>query len=182
MSRNSQVMQQGRAKTDVAVYMQKFESTSPITNGTNGTLWRRYWEDLGLQEAGYSYDYLSPALLDLPNAQITDDKLAVDGPDYDVLVVNTGLKPQRHSDSRSMPVRIARKILRFAKNGLPVVVVGDAPDRAFGKGNDAALRSVIDHSSSSPRSTRSGPRQPFPACSVRSASVLRRTPASGRRS
>jgi hypothetical protein len=144
MARNSQVMQQGRARTDVAVYMQKFESTSPITNGTNGTLWRRYWEDLGLQEAGYSYDYLSPALLDLPNAQVTDQKLAVDGPDYDVLVINTGLKPRRHADSRSMPVRIARKILRFAKNGLPVVVVGDAPDRAFGRGNDAALRSVID--------------------------------------
>ena len=143
MSRNSQVMQQGRAKTDVAVYMQKFESTSPITNGTNGTLWRRYWEDLGLQEAGYSYDYLSPALLDLPNAQVTDDKLAVDGPDYDALIINTGLKPQRHADSRSMPVRVA-KILRFARNGLPVVMVGDAPDRAFGKGGDQALRNVID--------------------------------------
>ena len=151
MSRNSQVMQQGRAKTDVAVYMQKFESTSPITNGTNGTLWRRYWEDLGLQEAGYSYDYLSPALLDLPNAQVTDDKLAVDGPDYDVLIINTGLKPRRHADSRSMPVRVARKILRFARNGLPVVMVGDAPDRAFGKGDDQARETSSTSCWSSPR-------------------------------
>ncbi|TYL51742.1 hypothetical protein FXB39_08185 [Nocardioides sp. BGMRC 2183] len=144
MARNSQVMMQGQAKVDVAIYHNKFESTSPLTNGTDGTQWKRYWEDLGLQRAGYSYDYLSPALLDLPNARVSDNKLAVNGPDYDVLMINTGLKPQRHADSRSMPVATARKILRFAKAGLPVVVVGKAPDRAFGKGDDTALRSVID--------------------------------------
>lgn len=143
MARNSQVMQQGRAKVDVAIYHHKFESTSPITAGTDGTIFTRYWQDLGLQRAGYSYDFLSPALLDLPNAQVSGGKLAVDGPDYDVLVVNSGLKPRRHADSRSMPLPTARKILRFAKAGLPVVVVGAAPDRAFGKGDDAALRAVM---------------------------------------
>ena len=55
----------------------------PLVSGTDGTQWKRYWEDLGMQEAGYSYDFLSPALLNLPNAQVTDGRLAVDGPDYD---------------------------------------------------------------------------------------------------
>ena len=95
--------------------MQKFESASPLTNGSDGALWKRYWEDLTLQEAGYSYDFLSPALLDLPNALVTDKKLAVDGPDYDVLVINTGLKPRRHADSRSCRARLrARSCVSLA--------------------------------------------------------------------
>ena len=73
-----------------------------------------FWKDLSLQQAGYTYDYFSPMLLeDTDHVRWTGEALQPDGPAYKaVLLYQDTLEP----DS-------ARQILELARAGLPVLFV-----------------------------------------------------------
>ena len=139
LARNQQVLTQGDARTDVAVYMQNY--LYPPSQGFKF----RVWGDTKLQEAGYTRDYLNPTMLDLPNAAVTAGRLAANGPAYKALIVDSEQGPPTDPVKTSMPVEVARKILSYARAGLPIVVVGTPPDRTPGNTPeaDAALRGVI---------------------------------------
>ncbi len=139
IARNQQVLTQGDAKTDVAVYMQNY--LYPPSQGTK----IRHWGDTTLQEAGYTRDYLNPTMLDLPNATVTANRLAANGPAYKALIIDSEQQPATDPVKTSMPVEVARKILGYARAGLPVIVVGTPPDRTPGNtpADDATLKSVI---------------------------------------
>ena len=138
-ARNGQVLTQGDAKTDVAVYMQNY--IYPLPQMVKGGF--RMWRDTGLQEAGYTRDYLDPTLLNLPNAVVTGKRLAVKGPAYKAFVIDSEQEPATDPVKTSMPVEVARKVLGFARAGLPVIVVGAPPDRTPGLGSDAELQKII---------------------------------------
>jgi len=138
-ARHHQVLTQGDARTDVAVYMQNYlYPPSQVTK-------TRHWGDLKLQEAGYTRDYLNPTMLDLPNATVTGNRLAANGPAYKALIVDSEQGPPTDPVKTSMPVEVARKILGYARAGLPVIVVGTPPDRTPGNTpqDDPALKNVI---------------------------------------
>ncbi|SPE38438.1 exported hypothetical protein [Candidatus Sulfopaludibacter sp. SbA6] len=105
---NQQVLTQGDAKTDVAVYMQNY--LYPPSQGFK----YRAWGDTKLQEAGYTRDYLNPTMLDLPNATVTGNRLAVNGPAYKALIIDSEQGPPTDPVKTSMPVEVARKILGYA--------------------------------------------------------------------
>jgi hypothetical protein len=143
LARNAQVLTQGGARTDVAVYMQNYLYPQPqFVPGGKGF---RIWRDAKLQEAGYTRDYLDPTLLDLPNATVTNGRLAVNGPAYKALIIDGELKPATDPVKTSMPVEVARKILGYACAGLPVIIVATPPDQTPGNTPeaDSALRGVI---------------------------------------
>ncbi|MFE6488938.1 glycosyl hydrolase, partial [Streptomyces sp. NPDC057757] len=121
-ARNQLVLAQGEAKTDVAVYMQNYVYPQPYTQGN-----LQYWSDPALSEHGYTRDYVNPTLLDLPNATVRNRQLAVDGPAYEALVLDSAQLPTSAPSRTSIPVATARKILSYARAGLPVVIVGTAP-------------------------------------------------------
>jgi hypothetical protein len=135
LSRAQTVLQQGKADVDLAYYRQFTSATDAVD---------------GLQEidrAGYTMDYLSPALLALPQATVARQGghavLAPDGPSYKALVLD-----QRRSGGTTqpytMPVATAQAILSFAQAGLPVVVVGDAPTTTGAYPGDAAAMAAAD--------------------------------------
>ena len=138
-ARNQQVLTQGDGKTDVAVYMQNY--LYPPSQGYK----YRAWGDPKLWEAGYTRDYLNPDMLELPIATVTGRRLAVDGPAYKALIIDSEQGPPTDPVKTSMPVGVARKILSYAKVGLPVIVVGTPPDRTPGNTPEAdpVLRGVI---------------------------------------
>ena len=140
-ARNAQVLTQGDAKTDVAVYMQNY--LYPLPQMVKGGF--RMWHDTGLQEAGYTRDYLDPGMLNLPNATVTAKQLAVDGPSYKAFIIDSEQMPASDPVKTSMPVDVARKILGYAHAGLPIIVVGTPPDRTSGllPGSDAELQKII---------------------------------------
>lgn len=140
-ARNGQVLTQGDAKTDVAVYMQNY--LYPLPQMVKGGF--RMWRDTGLQEAGYTRDYLDPSMLSLPNATVTAKRLAVEGPAYKAFIIDSEQEPATDPVKTSMPVEVARKILSYARAGLPVIVVGTPPDRTPGflPGSDAELQKVV---------------------------------------
>ena len=139
IGRIQQALTQGDARTDVAVYMQNY--LYPPSQGYK----YRAWGDLKLPEAGYTRDYLNPAMLNLPNAVVTGKRLAANGPAYKALIIDAEQGPPTDPVKTSMPVEVATKILVYARAGLPVIVVGTPPDRTPGNtpDADAALRAVI---------------------------------------
>ena len=146
-ARNQQVLTQGDAKTDVAVYMHAHlylrSGTGPPTRYTGSFF--RYWRDLKLEQAGYTHDYLNPTLLNLPNATVSGGRLAVEGPAYKALIIDADLQPATGPVKTSMPLDVAQKILGYAQAGLPVIVVGTPPNQTEGNtpGDDARLQAVI---------------------------------------
>ncbi len=137
--RMQQVLTQGDAKTDVAVYMQNY--LYPPSQAVK----YRAWGDTKLQEAGYTRDYLNPDMLDLPIATVTGNRLAANGPAYKALIIDAEQGPPTDPVKTSMPVEVARKILSYAQAGLPVIVVGTPPDRTPGNtpAADPTLKTAI---------------------------------------
>jgi alpha-L-rhamnosidase len=129
LARTQQVLTQGIAKVDVAVYMQSYLFPQPmfVKGGFH------IWGDPKLQEAGYTRDYLDPTLLALPDATVTGGRLAVGKAAYKVFVIDSEQQPAADPIKTSMTLDAARKILALAKAGLPVVVVGAAPNQTPGR-------------------------------------------------
>ncbi|KRC65824.1 hypothetical protein ASE12_14295 [Aeromicrobium sp. Root236] len=113
LSRMQYVLRQGRPRVDVAIYRQSMDRS----------LSDAIFKDPNLSRAGYSSDYVSSSLIDLPTSVVKDRRLDPSGPGYRALVLD---------NQRAISVNAARRVLSFAKAGLPVVVVGDAPSRTSG--------------------------------------------------
>jgi alpha-L-rhamnosidase len=141
LARNQHVLTQGQARVDVAVYMHKYVYPQPYASTPYG----RHWVDPGLERAGYTRDYLDPALLQSPDATVSHRRLAADGPAYRALILDAQQRPAAPTDNGAMPVTVAARILQDAKAGLPVIVVGAAPDHTpFNMpADDATLRDTI---------------------------------------
>ena len=119
LARMSTVLRHGRPRVDVAVYRQAY--------------WCLAWPkitDPGLADAGFTYEFLSPSLLEHPAAVVRDGRLAPDRAGYRALVV---------ADEPAMEPCVLDRIRALARQGLPVVFVGAPPHRAQGF-RDAADR------------------------------------------
>ncbi len=138
ISRNQQVLTQGAAKMDVAVYMQNYSQGWDAGQ-------RRYWGDLELQKAGYAWDYLSPTQLDLPNARVTNNRLAESGPGYRALIFDSTQGPSSNTAQGTLTIGAARKMLVYADAGLPIIFVGAPPSRTPGltPSADAELQAIV---------------------------------------
>lgn len=107
--RNQWVLQRGVPKIDLAVYYY----AAPWAPGGEDALGGVD----GLGALGYTYDYLSPQNLLLPQATVQDGVLAADGPSYKALIF---------SGQEIITLEAAQAVLGFAQAGLPIIVVGDA--------------------------------------------------------
>ena len=72
-----------------------------------------YWKDMKLQNAGYTWDYFAPQILEEPFVDFENGELLPEGPGYRALIVY----------QESLPVETAEKLLVMAKKGLPVLFV-----------------------------------------------------------
>jgi hypothetical protein len=140
-ARTQQALTQGTAKVDVAVYMLSYAFPQPMQVKAGFHI----WPDTKLQEAGFSRDYLDPALLALPDATVTNGRLATSKAAYKVLILDSEQQPTVNPEKNTMPLETARKVLALAKSGLPIVIVGPAPDQTPGRtpADDAAVKSTM---------------------------------------
>ena len=78
-----------------------------------------YWQDMKLQNAGFTYDYFAPQLLE-EDFVVTDGKVLLpDGPGYQALILY----------QEALPIGSAKKILELAKKGLPVLFVNGCTEK-----------------------------------------------------
>lgn len=72
-----------------------------------------YWKDQKLQNAGYSWDYFAPQILEEDFIDYENGMLMPDGPGYRALIIY----------QEALPVKTAVKLLQMAKKGLPILFV-----------------------------------------------------------
>ncbi len=123
LSRYQMVLQQGEADIDLAVYRSNY--------GKGQT----YRESTALELNGYTYDYVTEAVLDLDTAKVTDGVLAADTASYKALII----EPTASGNIPQINIDTMQKIVEYAKAGLPVVIVGAAPSevKSFSGANSA---------------------------------------------
>lgn len=145
LARNEQTMKQGVAKIDLAVYMQNYSFPAPFSAGIGNV---RFWNDLALQEHGFTWDYLNPSLMSLPQVEVSKQRLFDAGPSYKAFILNGLLQSAAtfNPAKNTLPVAMAEKILAYAKKDLPVIIVGPLPSRTPGNtpSEDAVLKKILD--------------------------------------
>ncbi|ETS75576.1 hypothetical protein PFICI_12520 [Pestalotiopsis fici W106-1] len=80
------------------------------------------WDDTSLNDAGYSYQFPTAYLLKQHNVEVSNQRLASDGPAYKALIVN---------NATTMDVSTAELILSYGQSGLPLVIVESDPSSSF---------------------------------------------------
>jgi hypothetical protein len=78
-----------------------------------------YWQDMGLQNMGYTFDYFAPQILEDGDITYANSELAPDGPGYRALIIY----------QEALPLQTAKRILTWAKEGLPVLLVNGVTEK-----------------------------------------------------
>ncbi|PSM42728.1 alpha-L-rhamnosidase [Streptomyces dioscori] len=135
LGRVHQVLQTGKARADVAVFRQTGYTATGI-----GASW---FTSTGIT-LGWSHQFLSGPLLDLPSAVVRKGRLAPDGPAYKALFVEGDFF---YGSTVTLALRDARALLRFSRAGLPIVLLGAwdtvVPPGVPDTGESEELRSVV---------------------------------------
>ncbi|KAF2113084.1 hypothetical protein BDV96DRAFT_150975 [Lophiotrema nucula] len=125
IARNNWVFQTGIPRMDIAIWQK-------ITIYP-GHVQLRTYAPTDLEEAGYSYEYLSPDNFDLPAAKVANGVLAPDAQAFKAMVV-------RGNDSLTLDG--VTKLSEFAKAGLPIIFAGGVPSQVLGTLAPTVLRQV----------------------------------------
>ncbi|MEV0404108.1 glycosyl hydrolase [Actinoallomurus sp. NPDC050550] len=135
LSRVHQVLQSGTARADVAIFRQ----TGYTATGIGAS-----WFTASGVPLGWTHQFLSEPLLALPNATVSGGRLAPDGPRYKAIFVEGDFFA---GSECTLTVFAAARLLRYAKAGLPIVLLGDwSAPTVPGLGSDAEngrLRAVV---------------------------------------
>jgi hypothetical protein len=134
IARNNFALQHGEARVDLAVYRDGL-LVADVATPDPGPI----FEGSALEQAGFTYGFVDPVSLARSRDLIGPRSLYPDGPGYRALVID---------GEDAMPAAAARRILACARHGLPVVVVGDPPDRGTSlrdaPGEDRDVRAAFD--------------------------------------
>lgn len=115
-SRYNYIMQK-ESKIDVAVYRHTYEDRYMLS-GNDGEDW--YPDGGALNANGYSYEFVSPSILSLDTAKVTNGVINENGPAYKAIVLA--------NEERMSPSTLST-LTEMVDAGLKLVVVGDAPSK-----------------------------------------------------
>ncbi len=122
ISRYQMMLRQGKPRMDLGIVRLDYNFNNMIFTGDERDIYENklmrgnegiYWKDMQLQNAGYTWDYFAPQLLEEEFVDFADGILLPDGPGYQALILYQDM----------LPVKTAEKILQMAKKGLPVLFV-----------------------------------------------------------
>jgi len=156
IARASTVLQAGRPVTDVAIYRDAY--------GFYANLNER-WPSLGgdgdtgdatepalnsaLTRSGFSFDMVDPGTVTERATKVKGERLVVQQPGYKAFVIDLPASKRLgvvdNTDAMAAPV--ARRLVRFSRSGLPIVFVGQFPERGASyrdrEAEDAAVEEAI---------------------------------------
>ena len=114
LTREQALLRAGKPVIDVAVLRNSYWDTGhfKIAPGHD------YWTDPGMDAAGLTHDYVSPALLASPGWAPAKGRAASAGPGYRAIVVMPG---------QPLPVAALEALIETARAGVPVLVAGEPP-------------------------------------------------------
>ena len=123
LGRMQTILQRGVPQHDVAWFSQK---------GYVGAGYNTPWFSAAGTMEGWSLNIIGPTLLQLPNGKVKNNRLAPDGPGYRILAFEGD---DFGGNESVMTLDSATRILEYAQQGLPVLVVGNwSVVHAYGQG------------------------------------------------
>jgi hypothetical protein len=126
IARNNWVFQTGIPRMDLAIWQKR--STYP------GHVELRTYAPTDLEDAGYSYEYLSPDNFNLPAAKVVDGILAPDAQAFKALIV-------RVNDSLTLDG--VSKLVEFAHDGLAIIFAAGFPSTFVGSSAPTVQRQAL---------------------------------------
>lgn len=136
MGRVQQVLREGVSQTDLGILHLKYGESMPFNPSFYNYMNEHegiYWKDITLQDAGYTYDYFSPAYLTKMEYDPATGTLG-DTAGYQAIMLNQD----------ELPAEYAKVLLGFAKQGLKVVIVdGAGTVTPYNDGRDEELSKVM---------------------------------------
>ncbi len=127
IARTQLLLRTGEAKLDAAIYYHSY----------NNDRWDfdAFYHDDSLEKAGYSYEFIDPSSLCLEHAVVENGVFAPDGPGYRAFLFQ---------NQEELPVAAARKLLIFARQGLPMIFAGTLPSRgAYAGEADHEIQGIV---------------------------------------
>jgi hypothetical protein len=129
LARYQMILRQGKPRIDLGILRLDYNFNNMYMFGTGekdlyeNQLMRAnqgvYWQDMGLQNAGYTFDYFAPQILEDKDIGYAAGELAPDGPGYRALLIY----------QEALPLSSAKRILALARAGLPVVLVNGLTEK-----------------------------------------------------
>lgn len=141
------------AKVDCAILKNTY------CNDGLGSEFHHYPDDGKLLNCGYSYEFLSEAMLELPVCKVTNGKLDEAGPAYKCLLID---------GETYLSTSFLGRLYTLAADGLPIIWIGDRPvgSRYYSESNaeekKAAWKRVLDRVWNAPGVTYVGSRKEVP--------------------
>lgn len=127
LARNGYILKKGTPKVDVAIYRESYWDNASFTDNKDGSYW--YKDGSLLQDLGWTYDFVGLPQLNLAAAKIENGRMFPDGPSYKAIILDQSLDTRNEpfTSGKMLSEAAAEKILEFAQQGLPVLVIGDVP-------------------------------------------------------
>ena len=129
LARNQMILRQGKPRRDIGILRLDYNFNNLFMGGSNevdiyeNKMMRAhegvYWQDMSLQDKGYTWDYFAPQILEDEDISFSDGVIAPHGPGYQALIIY----------QESLPLSSAKQILSWAEQGLPVVFVNNATEQ-----------------------------------------------------
>jgi len=132
LARQQAVLRAGQPALDLAIVRHSFwdNGHAKVSPGFD------YWTDQGLDAAGYTHDYVAPALLTARQWEPQGGIAAPRGAAYRAILVMPG---------QALPVSALDGLLRSAQAGVPVVLVGALPTPlGIGPDNQTFVQKLAD--------------------------------------
>ncbi len=140
LGRVQKLLQKGVSRTDVGMLYQNWDQGMPTNGNQGGVNWMLNHEPVlfpstALQDAGYTWDYLSPAFLTADGVSFRPETKTLEQAGYKALVLW----------QESLAAEDAEAVLSLAEQGLPVIVVDGAAQRTpFHDDRDEALAETME--------------------------------------
>lgn len=122
IARYQMLLRQGKPRMDLGIVRLDYNFNNMIFEENEKEIYESqlmrgnegiYWKDMQLQNAGYTWDYFAPQILEEDFVDFADGVLLPDGPGYQALILYQEM----------LPVKSAEKILELARKGLPILFV-----------------------------------------------------------
>lgn len=166
IARYQMLLRQGKPRMDLGILRLDYNFNNLIMGSNERELYAHqlmrgneglYWKDMQLQNAGYTWDYFAPQILEEPFVDFENGELIPEGPGYRALLIYQEV----------LPIHTAEKLLVMAKKGLPIIFVNGvnetirpggitkthtkaAIQTPFNDGKDALLEEIVTEMKSLP--------------------------------
>ena len=149
LSRYQKALRQGIPRVDVAILRTDYiYSAYGISNNIMDNNHMRqdrafYWQNLDLQNAGYTYEYFAPMILEDDAVSYANGLLQPNGPGYQAVIIY----------QEEIPYSSALMLLKIAQAGLPVIFVDNVEELFLNTvPENSGLTTHITHSKAASRS------------------------------